>query len=172
MLQAFLSGHGGWTAAQGYVQVPKGCKVHFYTNFAKNLITGMEYMILEGTYTEIDRTIDEYHQCPNMKLSSQDKSWTDKSSAKLKARKDIDWALVTAPAGKSVTLNDVFEYYKQKNQVAEFHWLACQTLGLQQVGGWKFGLNAGDFAHDASKPAQYRITQKKADGGTIFQWTD
>ena len=39
----FLSGHGGWEPSQGYTKLPKGCKIHFYTHFAKNMMTGMEH---------------------------------------------------------------------------------------------------------------------------------
>ena len=169
MKQVFLSGHGGWTPQQGYTQVPKGCKINFYTHFAKNLITGMEYKILEGSYNEIERTIEEYKQCPNMKLSGQEASWTQKSKDKLKGRTDIDWALLTPPEKGFYSLSSVFKYFAEKRESVEFHWMACQTLGLKQVGGRGFGLNAGDFAHDPSTPAQFRIT-KQQDGGTVYEW--
>jgi hypothetical protein len=169
MKQVFLSGHGGWTPKQGYTNVPKGCKINFYTNFAKNLITGMEYQILDGSYTNIDRTINEYMQCPNMLLSGQDKSWTDKSKERLKNRNDIDWALITPPEKGRHMLSSIFAYFETKSEAVEFHWLACQTLQLKQVGGRAHGLNAGDFAHDPSQPAQFRITTT-GNGGTVYTW--
>lgn len=162
----FLSGHGGWEPSQGYTQVPRGCKVHFYTHFAKNLITGMEYKILEGTYNNIERTIDEFMMCPNMLLSEQEESWTQASRAALARRNDPDCVLLPAPS-EGFTLNQLFSAWADAGlDSAEFHWLACQTLKLRQVGGRNFGLNAGDFAHENTNPGRYRI--RKAGGQ--FEW--
>ena len=168
MRQIFLSGHGGWTPKQGYTSVPKGCKINFYTHFAKNLITGMEYQILEGKYTEIERTIDEFNQCPNMILSGQEASWTERSKNKLKHRNDIDWGLITPPEHGRYALSQIFAYYEKKQEAVELHWMACQTLGLKSAGGSAVGVNAGDFAHDSSKPAQFRIS--KVGTGTQYIW--
>ena len=30
-----IGGHGGWTPADGYTKVPKGCSIAFYTEFSK-----------------------------------------------------------------------------------------------------------------------------------------
>jgi hypothetical protein len=162
----FLSGHGGWSPRDGWVMVPKGCRIHFYTHFAKNMITGMEYMILSGQYTDIDRTIEEYKQCPNMVLSHQEDSWTQKSLEKLQVRNDIQWSLITPPNGR-FRLGQIFDYWSTRNEEAEFHWMACQTLSLKQVGGRKFGLNAGDFSHDTSMPGKYRVTTQGSNGSVI-----
>ncbi|MDX2151854.1 MAG: hypothetical protein SFV54_14035 [Bryobacteraceae bacterium] len=162
----FLSGHGGWKPSQGYTNVPKGCKIHFYTNFAKNLITGMEYQILEGTYNTIDRTIEEYKSCPDMRLSAQDDSWTKKSEASLAKRNDSNCVLLPSPPG-GLLLSELFKLWNDSQLPGvEFHWLACQTLGLSQVGGRQYGLNAGDFRHDTSQPGRYRIHQT----GGGFSW--
>jgi len=162
----FLSGHGGWKPDQGYTQVPKGCRIHFYTNFAKNLITGMEYQILEGTYNTIDRTIEEYMSCPNMKLSAQDGSWTTKSENSLAKRNDPNCLLLPSPP-EGITLAELFKGWTENSLPGvDFHWMACQTLGLNKVGGRSFGLNAGDFAHDRSRPGRYRITLT----GNTFKW--
>ena len=169
MRQIFLSGHGGWTPSQGYTEVPKGCKINFYTHFAKNLITGMEYKILDGSYTEVERTIGEFNQCPNMVLSGQEASWTERSKAKLKNRNDIDWGLITPPEHGRYSLSQIFSYYGKKQESVELHWMACQTLGLKQVGGRSLGVNAGDFAHDHTRPAQFRI-KKIGAGGTEYIW--
>jgi len=157
-IQLFLSGHGGWKPVNGYTQVPKGCSITFYTNFAKNLITGMEYQILAGTYHESDRTIREYMSCPNMQLSAQDDDWTQKSRSELAKRHDANCVLFESPPD-GLALADLFEAWVGQNLPAvDFHWMACQTLQLKKVGGRAFGLNAGDFAHDPSRPGRYRIT--------------
>lgn len=133
--QVFLSGHGGWKPKNGFTQVPKGCKINFYTSFAKNLITGMEYMILEGTYTTVDRTIDQFMSCPNMQLSAQPDDWTRTSKEKLATRHDADCILLPSPPG-GLSLAGLFELWMHEDlPPVEFHWLACQTRGLKQVGG-------------------------------------
>lgn len=169
MRQIFLTGHGGWKPSQGYTKVPKGCKINFYTHFAKNLITGMEYKILEGSYADIERTINQFMTCPNMVLSGQDVSWTEASKKRLKGRQDIDWGLITPPVKGRHQLSQIFAYFEKKQEEVEFHWMACQTLQLRQVGGRAFGLNAGDFAHDPTTPAQFRI-KKVTTGGTVYEW--
>lgn len=154
--QVFLSGHGGWKPAQGFTQVPRGCRVHFYTDFAKNLITGMEYRILNGSWTTISRTVQEFMSCPDMLLSPQDATWTARSRRELAARNDPNCFLLVAPPGGR-RLSEIFRNVKA-GVGYDFHWMACQTLGLTKVGGRAHGLNAGDFAHDPTKPGRYQIT--------------
>lgn len=176
--QIFLSGHGGWKPADGYVQVPKNCRVHFYTYFAKNLMTDMEYQILRGEYTAIDRTIEEHSKCPNMRLYPQEQGWTVRAKDELKKRHD-DNCLVfsmpeelpdrSTPYKKGVRLRWVFDFFERwlvHEGGAEFHWMACQTLQLKQVGGRAHGLNAEDFAHHLNTPGRYRIHI----AGNVISW--
>jgi hypothetical protein len=164
-IEVFLSGHGGWKPANGYTTVPKGCSIAFYTNFAKNLITGMEYKILEGSWTQTDRVIEEFKSCPNMLLSKQDADWTERSRKMLNLRNDPTAKLLTTPT--SIDLSDFFEYWVKKGAgPANFHWMACQTLQLKQSGGRNVGLNAGDFAHDPSQPGRFRLSG----AGNVDQW--
>ncbi|HBY60253.1 MAG TPA: hypothetical protein DEH78_10545 [Solibacterales bacterium] len=162
----FLSGHGGWKPGQGYTTVPRGCRIHFYTHFAKNLITGMEHKILDGSYNTIDHTVEEYKSCPNLRLSHQEDSWTQKSQAKLATRGDPNCILLPSPP-TGFSLAELFQEWNDSQLPGvEFHWLACQTLGLKQVGGRQFGLNAGDFSHASGSPGRYRIK----DVGGKFTW--
>jgi hypothetical protein len=161
----FVSGHGGWKPDYGYTQVPRGMQVNFYTHFAKNLMTGMEYKILAGTYTEKDRSIGEYCQCPNMRVSGQPDDWTTKSEASLSTAFWGDKAAVLGvPQGDSAHLSDLFSEIgghmrnEGVTETIEVHWLACSTLQLKQVGGAAFGLNADDFGHHTDKAGRYRIT--------------
>lgn len=164
MKQVFLSGHGGWTPDKGYTAVPAGCKINFYTDFAKLLMTDMEYQILDGTYSDVERTIEEFKQCPNMTLYAQATSWTEESKKRLQSRNDIDWALVTLGGNKRIQLSSVFKYFANKQENAEFHWLACQDLGLKAVGGQDHGVNACDFKHHDDAPARFRVTQFGTNG--------
>ncbi|WP_425091460.1 putative adhesin [Tropicimonas sp. S265A] len=165
--KVFLSGHGGWKPESGYTRLPKGCKIHFYTDFAKNLITGMEYQILRGDYTDIQHSVDEYMQCPDLRLSSQDEKWTKRSETELAKRNDPDCSIMIAPAG-GATLSELFQSWTKGNSgEVEFHWMACQTLGLKQVGGRSHGLNAGDFSHSDKAKARYRI---KSNGKGKYMW--
>jgi hypothetical protein len=128
-------------------------------------MTGMEYKILAGTYTEKDRSIGEYNQCPDMRVSGQPDEWTAKSEANLST---AFWgaaaAVIGVPEGESAHLSELFsemsEHMRNEGftETIEIHWLACSTLQLKQVGGRAFGLNAGDFGHHTDKPGRYRIT--------------
>lgn len=158
----FISGHGGWKPEYGYTQVPRGIKVHFYTHFAKNLMTGMETKILNGTYTTKDRTIEEYKQCPNMRASGQPDEWTERAENNLSKAVWGDMsAVIGLKQGEAATLAELFEemgsLLQRSDPDLEIHWLACSTVQLKQVGGRQFGLNAADFGHRAGKPGRYRI---------------
>nr|WP_156799106.1 hypothetical protein [Gemmatimonas aurantiaca] len=170
MANMFLSGHGGWKPAFGYVQVPRGVSVAFYTHFAKNLITGMEYKILDGSYTTVDRVIGEYSQCPNMQISGQEAAWTTKSESKLNKAYWGDKSMVIGvPEGQNGKLQEFFDLLSKtmnRGDTCTIHWLACSTLQLSQVGGRNHGLNAGDFKHDPNSQGRYRI--RNPDGS--FLW--
>ena len=161
----FVSGHGGWKPDYGYTQVPRGLQVNFYTHFAKNLMTGMEYKILAGTYTEKDRSIGQYSQCPDMRVSGQPDDWTAKSEANLStAFWGAEAAVIGVPEGEAAHLSELFSAMSGHmsdagiTETIEIHWLACSTLQLKKAGGSKFGVNAEDFGHHTDKPGRYRIT--------------
>lgn len=167
----FLSGHGGWKPSYGYTQTPRGVSVVFYTHFAKNLMTGMEDKILQGTYTQSDRVIGEFSMCPNMQISGQPAAWTADSEAKLnKAYWGNDAHVFGAPEGKEAKLDEFFAGLTEmlsQGDTLTVHWLACSTLQLKPKGGRAFGLNAADFQHD-KKPGRGRYRIKKVDG--TFTW--
>ena len=170
MQHLFLSGHGGWKPGYGYTQVPRGITVRFYTDFAKNLMTGMEYNILDGSYTTVAREVGEFMQCPNMQISGQDDAWTARSEARLN---QVYWGdesmVVGVPEGQSGKLNQFFERLKDTMSQGDegvIHWLACSTLQLKQVGGRLHGLNADDFRHRPEQSGRYRIKNPK--GGFIW----
>jgi hypothetical protein len=170
MPHIFISGHGGWKPEYGFTQVPRGVKVHFYTHFAKNLMTDMEYRILDGSFTDKDRTIEEYAQCPNMRASGQPDSWTETSENKLnKAVWGNDSMVVGVPEGDAANLAELFKeldvLMNGVDETLEIHWLACSTVQLKQVGGRSHGLNAADFRHHGDKPGRYRIRS-----GDTFNW--
>jgi len=152
----FLSGHGGWEPKDGYTTVPKGCTVVFYTDFAKCLMTGAEHQILAGTYNKVERTVEEFKLTPNMVLHPQPADWTQTARKKLALRNDKDCRLITVK--RKASLEELFKILVGPNDTdIEFHWMACQALELNEVGGFASGVNAGDFAHDPSKPGRYRL---------------
>ena len=153
----FLSGHGGWAPEDGYTPLPKGCKAVFYTDFAKCLMTDMEYLILAGTYNKVERVVEEYKMCPNMKLYPQDDGWTTRSSNELAKRADkTDVYLVTVPS--EMLLSDVIKDLIGPNDTdVEFHWMACQALGLKSAGGAALGVNACDFIHTPNGKRRFRL---------------
>ncbi|MCC5974228.1 MAG: hypothetical protein JJT81_09260 [Rubellimicrobium sp.] len=132
-------------------------------------MTDMEYKILEGSYTTVDRVIGEFSACPNMRLSGQDDDWTKKSvSALNKAHWGDDAKVIGMPKGESGKLDELFgplTGVMRQSDTLTIHWLACSTLALNQVGGRSHGLNAADFQHRAAQ-GRFRIANK--DGS--FSW--
>jgi hypothetical protein len=166
MAHLFLSGHGGWHPKLGYTKVPADCSVNFYTHFAKLLITGMEYQILRGTYTEVESTFGQWTMVPNMKLYGQPEQWTKRSEKELK--RDV-WgqnAMVFAldDEDDEATLSEIFAEINNGPRLPEnleFHWLACSEVQLRKAGGADIGFNAGDFNHDKGSGGRYRNQSKR-----------
>lgn len=170
MPNVFISGHGGWKPEYGYTRTPRGVSVVFYTHFAKNLMTGMEYQILAGKFTKADRVIGEFSNCPNMQISGQPQEWTTKSEAALnKGHWGEESAVMGAPPGEADYLSALFEMLAEDMSQGDsltIHWLACSALMLNKQGGSALGVNAEDFQHHNDKPGRYRIVNP--DGS--FNW--
>jgi hypothetical protein len=168
-LTLFLSGHGGWKPSFGYVQTPRGVSVVFYTHFAKDLITSMEYKILEGSFTQADRVIGEFSMCPNMQVSGQSADWTTMSQAKLnKAHWGAEAHVLGVPEGESANLSEICDGLTKRMSQGDtliLHWIACSHLELNPQGGEALGVNAIDYRHE-KKPGRFRID--KVDG--TFTW--
>ena len=150
----------------GYTKVPADCSVHFYTHFAKLLITGMEYQILRGDYTQIESTFSQFSMVPNMKLYGQPQEWTEKSEKELNNSVWGKNAMVFTlqDEGDEATLSDLFSEIDNGPRLSEsleFHWLACSEVQLRKAGGADIGFNAGDFNHDRGTGGRYRNQSRR-----------
>lgn len=66
----YLCGHGSWRPNDGYVTVPRNCKVIFYGHFAKTVLSNDTEDLVAGRVTrEPHTTHNEFMSCPNMTLS-------------------------------------------------------------------------------------------------------
>lgn len=155
----FLAGHGNWFPNYGFTQVPKGCKIHFYTEFAKTLNRRMSLTIETGEYREILRTVDEYKMCPNLRLSTQQASWSKDDVEAVEQRNEPNCSVVfcetVVPNSRFVHLETIFEYVDRVYRncrheiLIEFHWIACLTAqassGSYNRAALIIGRNVDDF---------------------------
>lgn len=158
----FLHGHGGWKPSMGYVNVPKGCSVSFYTHFAKLLNGTMVEQILTGTYTgDFDRTVPAFHSAPNVQMSSLPASLAQ--WAKDKNTTGISMVLLpNSPPVVRMSLEKLMELsIGAFGSDLDFRWLCCQALQLKDTGGRAQGVNASD-----------RTAQAGHEGEYLFKWVE
>ncbi|PCJ46496.1 MAG: hypothetical protein COA99_02765 [Moraxellaceae bacterium] len=157
----FFSGHGIWKPSYGYVQVPRGVTIHFYTLFAKMFRDGMAEKILKGEPTEIERTHEEFCQVPNMRLTPLGSFGTQRDARWL--NKDY-WGqnsmVMGLREGEEMFLKEFFLDCKREMLQGDhlvIRWLSCsQLVGFHVAGGKGYGVNATDFSHDPERPSRYR----------------
>lgn len=152
-MHIFLSGHGGWTPSNGFIKVPARCSVHFYTHFAKLLLTDMEEKILRGQWKQTERSHGPYTNVPNMTLYGQPADWTKRAEKRLNRSVWGQNAHVLAAPDEDdqATLEELFDSLLEVGPLPEevhFHWLCCSHVSLKPAGGADIGFNASDFVHN------------------------
>jgi hypothetical protein len=71
--EIFMCGHGSYTPDNGFVIVPKGTTVKFYSHFMKTVLKPDTEQLVSGQYAgEPHQVIEAYHNCPNMTLHPPD----------------------------------------------------------------------------------------------------
>jgi hypothetical protein len=147
----------------GYVSVPKGCSVTFYTHFAKLLNATMVVQILGGSYAgEPDRQIGEFKSVPNVRMSSLTQGQVDNANKWYSGAGAVLHMLPAAPPVVRKTLQELMDECIQSIDTSiDFHWLCCQSLTLTQKGGRALGLNASD-----------RTAQSGHEGYYLFKWKE
>ncbi len=168
-MHIFLSGHGGWTPSDGFTKVPARCAVHFYTHFAKLLMTDMEEKILRGKWTHAERSHGAFMTVPNMTLYGQPADWT--KNAKKRLNRSVwgnDAEILAAPnEDDQINLSELFDLLTEEGPLPEdlnFHWLCCSHVSLKEAGGADIGFNASDFVHNPKYQGlsgRYRNENKK-----------
>lgn len=161
--KVFLHGHGSWAPSMGYVTVPKGCSVSFYTHFAKLLNATMVRQILGGTYAgDLDRVIGEYKSVPNVRMSSLTGGQIMNANNWFNGIGAVLHMLPASPPVVRMTLQELMDECMQTiDDSIDFHWLCCQSLTLNQQGGRALGLNASD-----------RTAQVGHEGYYLFKWKE
>jgi hypothetical protein len=168
-MHIFLSGHGGWSPASGYTTVPARCSLHFYTHFAKLLLTDMEVKVLRGQWTTVERSHAAFTTAPNMTLYGQPAEWTERANKRLNRSVWGEDAQVFAAPDEDdqATLSQLFEVLTEAGPLPQdlhFHWLCCSHVELKAAGGADIGFNASDFVHNPNYQnlsGRYRNKNKK-----------
>jgi hypothetical protein len=162
----FLTGHGGWTPADGYFSLPAGTTVTFYTENAKLMLASDVYKIVEGSYQQKpSQVIQPFNTCQNMTLYPDDASEIPPTVA----------ALNKNPLGAQCDALSVDEPTKLKDIVAafpgsDFVWACCRDLSLKPAGN-NIARDAGvNAAQTDGKFINFDKNTWALDGGPYVKW--
>lgn len=156
MAMVYLAGHGSWDIkSNGFVTVPKGVSVTFYTEAMKNLFTADMFSIISGTYTgDVKQLYEPGAQVPNYTLHPDTvnearcrqllKARVDKYRKDAGATPKI--GLMMPIAGQTTTLGKLLGIMGPGTNVV---WCACRYTELKDVGGKSVGVNGaqGSFGN-------------------------
>lgn len=141
MRTQFLCGHGNWDPNDGFINLPKGCSMTFYTHHAKTMLQDAVLQIVAGTYAgEPHQVASQFMAVPNMRLSPDD------AENKLDTRN----ALATNPlpnasvwfVNQVVTLKTLFGHGPTMNRIrqwvteyggVDFHWTCCRYVDMPKM---------------------------------------
>jgi hypothetical protein len=146
-----VHGHGKWYPNDGYVQLPKGMKVSFYTEGLKNLYYGFALAYLTGSDQalpggEADMEVGEYRSAPNYTLSQLSLSQHTKAMAIYNGgsfKDNADVRLLAMKPGANPAKLATLIKLAEKNGISNLVWLACRAVNFQhKVGGRALGVNA------------------------------
>jgi hypothetical protein len=173
-MKYFLTGHGGWTPADGFFSLPSATTVTFYTENAKLMLASDVYQIVEGVYRqEPSHVIQPFHNCQNMTLYPDDDGEIQPTLAALSKNPNgagCDVIRVTAP----MKLKDIVAAFP----ASDFVWACCRDLSLRpagnniardagvnaaQTGGKYINFDKNTWALDGGAYAvKWRVRYKKA----------
>ena len=151
-----FSGHGQWALGNdGFVTLPQGCTMKFYTCNMKTLSDGLGGDIDRGLIAglEPDQEASELQRVPDMRLYPPDgltikrpgPGWhvVKLPGAIPNDQKNVQIQIDDAyPGGASLSV--MFDYLKVAIGLsggADFLWAACRAINLKKAGGAKFGVN-------------------------------
>lgn len=142
MKTIYLGGHGEWNMSDGYVELPKGCSISFYTEFSKNMFTSDMKDIIKGKFKgSVKSKIEQYKTCNNYTLHPDPANCTECRQI-LSDRNDSNLALVMFAGGRAWTLKEIFAWATEERLAVDFIWCACRFTGLKDAGGKAVGVNA------------------------------
>jgi hypothetical protein len=168
----YLSGHGSWEVQEQdtpWAKVPRGTKIHFYTENAKTLRTAaMVVIAVERGDTplpaagdllgETNGTFEQYKSCPNYTLfpDTPDKNQVIEAVIGtgnvifVNAAKPLCTGIRKKDGKRCMDsddpLHDCDGLFADPRVVGqEIVWLACRALGLEDVGGRATGVDAPQY---------------------------
>ncbi len=126
MAKTFIVGHGAWNPSDGYVVVPRGSSITFYTKNSKWMCSDDIWALIQGTSTlSVEQECGEFKTAPNMRVFPGEPSW--KAYAESVKPAGVDLYFTAAAAG--VTLKDIFA----SQPAAPYVWTCCRNLGLTKT---------------------------------------
>lgn len=139
MRTVYLCGHGNWDPNEGFIDLPKGCSMTFYTHHAKTMLQDAVLQIVGGTYAgEPHQVVSEFKAVPNMRLSPDapgDKQDTKNALAGNPTPNSTAWFVnqpVTLKTLFSSCADRIWRLVQQHGGVA-FHWTCCRYVDMPKM---------------------------------------
>ena len=139
MRSIYLCGHGNWDPNDGFIFMPKGCSMIFYTHHAKTMYQDAVLQIVSGNYGgEPHQVVSQYMSVPNMRLSpdsiANEHSTYDHLLHNPAPQKNA-WFV-----NEQVTLKTLFDSYAGRIQKyafqddgVMFHWTCCRYVDMPKM---------------------------------------
>lgn len=145
-MKYFMTGHGGWTVKDGYVDLPKGTSVSFYTENAKLMLSSDVYKIVDGSFAgEPTSVIGEYRQCQNMTLYPDDAVYVGPTDAALLRNPDAAQCRVYRVAAQK-KLSDIIANELAGHQII---WCCCRDLSQRSTASQVYDRTTNTFVPGA-----------------------
>jgi len=166
-MDIYIHGHGVWEPRGGYITVPRGFKISFYTHFAKTVSGSTVDRIFDGGNVPPERTIEEFKTVPNFVVSgltADQKRHADQKKGDLQVlmpQNEMELRTIFLGFGPlMVRVQKSNAERRVKNLSAAFihlHWLCCQRVLLEPTWGNAVGVNAQDMRHNEQHEGTYRV---------------
>ncbi|TFW31980.1 putative adhesin [Massilia horti] len=130
-IKTFICGHGQWDPKDGYTQVPKNCRLTFYTENAKWMNSHEVFELIKGTPTLSPASSHgPYKTVPNMRFFPDDPPL----KAYSKAIKPADVSLVFTTQARGKQLSELFHAFVNASVNFDIVWACCRDLNLRPTG--------------------------------------
>ena len=127
----FICGHGAWDPKNGYTQVPKNCRLTFYTENAKWMNSHEVFKLIQGNETLSPVSVHgPYKTVPNMTFYPDDAPLKAYSKAIKPA--DVDLIFTNHAPGRQ--LSHLLALLGKASINFELVWACCRDLSLNATG--------------------------------------
>jgi hypothetical protein len=136
-INVYMCGHGAWVPKEGYVSLPAGSSITFYTHFAKLMLQDAVEEIVAGNYKgKPEAEWTQFMHIPNMTLYPED-DMTDLRDTKDALKQNPAYAngakCYFTTASKGITLFQFFklrEAHIHKVGGYNLHWCCCRHVDM------------------------------------------